>query len=363
MKQSIKSLIILLIILLVLMSGCSSDIPNVTVDNQESYKGQESYNGQIFLYGEMHGVKRIFDREFEIWKTYYDEHNMRHLFIEMPYFMAEYMNLWMKAEDDSIIMELYDELEGTAGHNLDYIDFFKQIKAELPETIFHGTDVGHQYHTTGARYLAYLESVNLKDSEAYVLTQEAIEQGKAYYKNYDDVYRENKMAENFIRALGKVDNADIMGIYGSAHTGLDAMSFNNKVAGMAKQLVAIYGSQVHSEDLSPLALAADPINVINIEVLGKSYEASYFGKQDLTGFRDITFREVWRLEAAFEDFKSYEKTGDVLPYNNYPMLVEKGQVFVLDYGKTDGSVMRKYYISDGNIWENLPSTVEIKLEN
>jgi hypothetical protein len=324
---------------------------------------QESYNGQIYLYGEMHGVKRIIDREFELWKKYYDDHDMRHLFIEMPYFTAEFMNLWMKAEDDTIIMELYDDLEGTAGHNLDYLDFYKRIKEELPDTIFHGTDVGHQYDTTGACYLTYLESESLKDSEAYVLAKEAIEQGKKYYQNNDDVYREKKMAENLIRALSKVDQSDIMGIYGSAHTGLDAMSFDNQVAGMAKQLVAIYGSQVHSEDLSSLTLAVAPISVVDIEVQGKSYEASYFGKQNLTGFNDITYREVWRLEAAFEDFKSYEKTGDVLPFNNYPMLVEVGQVFVLDYGRTDGSVTRMYYISDGKIWENLPSTVEIKLEN
>jgi hypothetical protein len=362
MKQSMKLLILLAITLLVLMSGCSkdnSDIPMVST----APVSQETYTGQIYLYGEMHGVKRIFDREFEIWKAYYDDQGMRHLFIEMPYYSAAFMNLWMKAEDDTIIMELYDDLEGTAGHNLDYIDFFKQIKAEMPETIFHGTDVGHQYDTTGARYLAYLESENLKDTEAYVLAQEAIEQGKTYYQNYDDVYRENMMVENFTLALGKVDQSDIMGIYGSAHTGLDAMSFDNQVAGMAKQLVAMYGSQVHSEDLSALTLAVDPISVVDIEVLGKSYNASYFGKQDLTGFKDITFREVWRLEAAFEDFKSYEKTGDVLPFNNYPMLVEVGQVFVLDYGRTDGSVARTYYISDGKIWQNLPSTVEVKLEN
>jgi hypothetical protein len=361
MKQSMKILIILTVILLTLLSGCSkdnSDTPTPMIQTDR----QAPYSGQIYLYGELHGVKKILDKEFEIWKAYYENHEMRHLFIEMPYYTAEFMNLWMKAEDDTILMDLYDDLEGTAGHNLDSIDFFKQIKEELPETIFHGTDVGHQYHTTGERYLAYLESVNLKESEAYVLTQEAIDQGKAYYQKQDDIYRENKMVENFVRALGEVENADIMGIYGSAHIGLDAMRANNKVDGMAKQLVAIYGSQVNSEDLSSLAQVVDPISVAEIEVIGKSYEASYFGKQDLTGFKDLVYREVWRLEVAFDDFKSYEKTGDVLPYYNYPMLVEEGQVFVLDYGRTDGSVTRMYFISDGTIWNNVPSTIEIKLD-
>jgi len=31
------------------------------------------------------------------------------------------------------------------------------------------------------------------------LAHEAVKQGKYYYENSDDVYRENKMVENFIR--------------------------------------------------------------------------------------------------------------------------------------------------------------------
>ncbi|MBU5427595.1 hypothetical protein KQI41_14495 [Tissierella pigra] len=43
-------------------------------------------------------------------------------------------------------------------------------------------------------------------------------------------------------------------------------------------------------------------------------------------------------------------------YDDYPMLIETGQVFVIDYTKTDGSVERLYYRSDGYIWNGLPST-------
>lgn len=45
---------------------------------------------------------------------------------------------------------------------------------------------------------------------------------------------------------------------------------------------------------------------------------------------------------------------DVLPYNNYPMLIETGQVFIIDYTKKDGSIERMYYRSDGNERINLP---------
>ena len=83
-----------------------------------------NYTGHIYLYGEEHSVQRILDHEFEIWKGFYKNQGMRHLFIEMPYYTAEYFNLWMKAEDDEIIMSIYDDFRGTAAHNMDYINFY-----------------------------------------------------------------------------------------------------------------------------------------------------------------------------------------------------------------------------------------------
>ena len=53
-----------------------------------------------------------------------------------------------------------------------------------------------------------------------MLAQEAIEQGKFFYEHSDDVYRENKMAENFIREFDRLTGENVMGIYGGAHTGL-----------------------------------------------------------------------------------------------------------------------------------------------
>lgn len=79
----------------------------------------------------------------------------------------------------------------------------------------------------------------------------------------------------------------------------------------------------------------------------------------MQGFKDYASREFWRLENAYEDFRNNPKTGDVLPYNEYPMPVEDGQVFVIDYTKTDGSYFRTYYRSDGLIWEDMPSTEQL----
>ena len=49
--------------------------------------------GQIYLYGEVHSVPRIMDRQLEIWHEYYHNQNMRHIFIEDAYFTAEYLNI------------------------------------------------------------------------------------------------------------------------------------------------------------------------------------------------------------------------------------------------------------------------------
>ncbi|BAL01739.1 hypothetical protein OBV_45400 [Oscillibacter valericigenes Sjm18-20] len=72
-------------------------------------------------------------------------------------------------------------------------------------------------------------------------------------------------------------------------------------------------------------------------------------------------REFWRLENAYGDLKAQPKTGDVLPYNDFPMLVETGQVFMIDYTQTDGSVTRHYYRSDGYVWSGKPSTEEFSV--
>jgi hypothetical protein len=44
------------------------------------------------------------------------------------------------------------------------------------------------------------------------------------------------------------------------------------------------------------------------------------------------------------------------------MLIEIEQVFVIDYTLTDGSLVRTYYRSDGNVWDGMPSTEEFTAE-
>ena len=314
------------------------------------------------MYGEQHGVENILNKEFELWYDYYHIQGMRHLFVEIPFYTAEFKNMWMEADNDDTLDAVFDDLSGTLGGVPLVKAFYQKIKKECPETIFHGTDVGHQYNTTGKRFLDHLENNGLEDSEQYALALECIGQGTYYYENEDVVYRENSMVKNFIREVDRLNGESIMGIYGSAHTDLDALDyFTKSVPCMANQLKERYGEALHSEDLSFLSLAQEAVRTDSITVNGKEYVASYFGQEDISWFDGYKHREFWRLEDSFEDFKNNPKTGGFLPYDNYPTKVEAGQVFVIDYTKTDGSVDRHYFRSDGDELDGRPITEEFTI--
>lgn len=370
MNRSIA--LVISVIMLLGMTACSNSPAPTSAYGDASNplpvsSSQEtvSATGQIYLYGEQHAVDKILDKEFALWSAYYENEHMRHLFIEVPYYAAEFLNLWMQSDHDEILDALYEDWTGSAMHAPVVKEFYQKIKHACPETVFHGTDVGHQYSSTGERFLAYLEINAMKGSDSYLRTQEAIDQGKYFYEHSDDVYRENKMAENFIREFDAIYPENVMGIYGTAHTGLEATVMETRsgsVPCMANQLQACYGDAVNSEDLTWMIKDIAPIRTDKMTINGTVYTASYFGKEDMTGFKDFAYREFWRLENAYDDFKDQRKTGNVLPYDNYLMLIETGQVFVLDFGMTDGSVVRQYYRSDGNTWEGRMTTEEFTIE-
>ena len=175
----------------------------------------------IRLYGEYHGVKSYYDTEYDLWERYY-ERGCRSLFIELPYYTAEFLNIWMKEEDNSIIDQVFIELRGSAACNEDYYNFLRDIKVNCPETVFYGIDVGHQNATTGQRYLEYLEENGLADSPEYAKAVRCIKQGEEFYTGasvYEglSLIREDYMVENFIKAYDMTDGR-VMGIFGSDHT-------------------------------------------------------------------------------------------------------------------------------------------------
>ena len=68
---------------------------------------------EIYLYGEWHSDSHILDRELEIWGEYYKK-GMRDLFVEYPYTDAQFLNLWMQADDDELLDQ---QLQRLGGHS------------------------------------------------------------------------------------------------------------------------------------------------------------------------------------------------------------------------------------------------------
>ena len=328
-------------------------------DQQNNISDCETQSSRrIFLYGEAHGVDEILAKELELWDEYYHNGGMRHLFIEKSYYSAAFLNMWMQSDNNDILDEIYEDWTGTPSYNLNVRMFYESIKKRYPKTIFHGTDIGHQYGTIGEQFLKYLRSNNLGDSEQYILAQEAIEQGKYFYEKDDGEHRENMMVGNFIREFDKLNGESVMGIYGASHTGLEDMNITNSVLCMANQLALHYRNIVHSEDLRAIPYKVDKIKVNN-----KEYEASYFGNQNMTSFsNEYVSRVFWRLENAYDDFNENLTTGGGIPYNNYLMPIKRGQIFVLDYLKIDGTIVRKYYRSSDEIWNDMLMTDEFITE-
>ena len=109
----------------------------------------------------------------------------------------------------------------------------------------------------------------------------------------------------------------------------------------------------------------DAVKKETITVCGTTYEAGYYGEQDLSAWSEVyTKREFWRLEQAEDLAEDKPRLDQILPYNNYPPInIQVGQVFVVDYYKSDGEKERKYFISDGTVWNDMPCTREILMDN
>lgn len=314
------------------------------------------YHGAVYLFGGSLLDQNLISQELDAWAQFYKK-GMRDIFVDSSKAQCAYINLWMQADNDEILDMIIDNLANAgapAGESEEYKNFYKTIKSDFPETVFHGVDVGHQYWSTGKSYLEYLESIGKKDSAEYVSILENCKQGETFYSNVDENwgYRENCMAENFISEFDSLGGIDIMGIFGTTHTDFDEMV--GSVPNMASQLLEHYGDVIYSDNL----YYAKPVRQDTITINETDYTATYYGSVDISAWTEYATREFWRLEDAYEDFKDCPLAGSILPYDNYPMKIEQGQVYVIDYIRSNGEVHRVYMRSDGNTWDDMPITDE-----
>lgn len=311
-------------------------------------------SGTIFLCGEAHSDSACLEKELEAWSECY-ENGMRDLFIEFPSYTAAYLNRWMQEDTDELLDMIFTDFRGTNNDSPQSRDFYRSIKSAFPDTVFHGTDVGHQFDTTGARYLSLLESEGKQDTPEYRLAALTVEQGRKYYDigRTDEttawVYREYCMVDNFLRAWEELGRRDIMGIYGSAHTDPGSLDISGSIPCMAAQLTGRLQDAVRCKDLTK----NDLISADTVTINGKEYQASYFGSQDISSWaQGYLKRDFWRVEKAYDDLKDAPRTGNWLPAGNYNMVVNPGEIYIVEYTQTDGTLERLYYLCDGTLYSD-----------
>ena len=315
-------------------------------------KKADSSEVRIFLVAERHAEPAIVQKELELWQNFYNQ-GMRHLFIESGYCSTQLLNKWMHEENDEILMMIYDNIEGTLAHAQCTLDFYHSIKTNMPETIFHGIDVEHQYKTTGLIYLEQLRAEGLENSEEYKLSTENFTQGSNYYSFDSDSYREECMTQNFIREFDSLpDGEKIMAIFGGAHiiTDKNYLSGKNMTCQLESHYKKTLGKIFSKTDLRNIHSDRPSLGTETFIIKGKTYTASYFGEQNISSWsKNYDSRKFWRIENCGSDFDNYHRTFEWLPESNYPTAIQKGDVFRIEYTKKDGTKEIKYYRSDGKV--------------
>lgn len=353
MKHRFSRIPILLLSALLLFCCAATDAPaSPTADPAETAPEPTRKEGSILLCGELHSDAACISRELELWGDCYAQ-GMRHLFIETSYFGAQYLNLWMQAEDDEILDRLYRELKNTPAHSEETLRFYHTIKDRCPETVFHGIDIGHQNATTGYRYLEDLKSAGQEGSEAYALAEQAVEQKVEYDylslkdESEADAYRERCMTENFIREYDKLNGENIMGIFGRAHT-VTADRIESFFAPGTKTMAVLleehYGTCIKATDLVLETYIPRESDVVTVN--GKEYASVFFGSYQYPedyGSYSMAFR---RLENAYADLRDCPPTGETYRYTDFPVPVEPCQVYLIEVSMPDGSVEMYVFRTD-----------------
>lgn len=315
---------------------------------------------KIYLYGEIHGSEIVNKKELEIWNNFYSR-GFRHIFMEISYFYAGFLNLWMQSENNDILDELFD---GNCSGNSEFDrNFFENIKEFCPETVFHGTDIGHFYSTHGKKFL---ETVSA-DSEQYRIAEENIEQGKNFYDTWKNVsedkaviIREEAMVKNFIREFDSID-CDIAGFYGEAHIFSEGTGTFGIEENMLSKIKKHYGKS--AEFITEfIKNGLEPIYKTQFDINGKSYSASCFGKIYTPFDEECEYIRIFRIDNPENDFKCYSEKENYIPEALYPIPIEDGNVFVIDSLKDENLLLRQYFICNGFSEEYGRITTEINVE-
>lgn len=321
------------------------DFYYVEVEKPELIPIPEGNCGNAYLYGEEHANGFYVQKELELWQHYYNDNGMRHLFVELPYYAAQSLNLWMQADNDEILDTFFADFSGTNAGTPVMRSFYQVIKETCPETIFHGTDVGRSDDEAGKHYLAYLEDLKMKKSEEYAIAQNSMAQGDYFMREAffnDDLYREEMMAYNFTSALASLDGEDIMGIYGAAH--IDSTRHDDAEQNrMLARLLDEYHLSVTAEDLRGEENAQLAPMLIYID--GVEYEADFMGETVSAVDGNLQLQSFLYVWGAGEDFENAQTTGKTVLSNEFPGEVESQELYAILTPSQDGGVEYEYYLA------------------
>ena len=310
---------------------------------------------QVLLCGEAHDEAQCKEQELALWRACYAAGD-RDLFLELGAATTELLNRWMTTGEESFWDLVYRNWEGTLSQTELTEDFYRQLRADCPETVFHGIDLEHQYRTTGRFCLALLEKEGRQGTDTYRKVLRSVEQGERFYQGWDgdlfsrdNAYRENVLAENFRSEYESLGRRRVMGIFGAAHTdpyGLDY--YTASVPSMGAQLRERYGGDILCRDLRGENLPEKT----TLSVAGTEFEAIYYGETPLRNMGLIRSCQVWRLVDAYETFSQWEASGDNRPGNTYPMSVRPGEAYAIHYHCWDGTDFWWYGVCEGMRLEN-----------
>ena len=314
---------------------------------------------QILLCGEDHVDAACKEQELALWRERYAAGD-RDLFLEMGAATAELLNRWMTTGEESFWDLVYRNWEGTLSQTELTEDFYRQLRADCPETVFHGIDMEHQYRTTGRFCLALLEKEGRQGSEVYRKVLRSVEQGERFYEGWDgdlfsrdNAYREETLAENFRDEYESIGRRRVMGIFGAAHTdpyGPDY--YTASVPSMGAQLRERYGGGILCRDLRGEDLPEET----TLTVAGTEYEAIYYGEYPIARRDILRSGEYWRLADAYDALSQWERSGDALPGNEYPMSVRPGEAYAIHYTCWNNTDYWWYGVCDGAREDDGPLT-------
>ena len=310
---------------------------------------------QVLLCGEAHDEARCKEQELALWRARYAAGD-RDLFLEVGAARRELLRRRVRTGGEGMRDLVYRNWEGTLSQTELTEDFYRQLRADCPETVLHGIDLEHQYKTTGRFCLALLEKEGRQGSETYRKVLRSVEQGERFYQGWDgdlfsrdNAYRENVLAENFRCEYESLGRRRVMGIFGAAHTdpyGLDY--YTASVPSMGAQLRERYGGDILCRDLRGENLPEKT----TLSVAGTEFEAIYYGEYPVTRRDILRSGEFWRLADAYETFSRWEASGDNLPGDEYPMAVRPGEAYAIHYTRWVGEDFWWYGVCEEMRLEN-----------